>query len=249
MGGMTWSYSRIVQFEKCKYGWFLNYIEESEKENLFFSDYGSFVHDIIRQFLCGELKKKDLYDYYLLNFRGFVKGIPPSTKIYTDYFQKGLSYFKDFSYPYSDIVSVENRVRFDVGGIPFVGFIDAVVRNGKDLVVVDNKSRDLSPRSNRKKPTKSDELLDEYLKQLYLYSIAVKNIYGEYPKRLEFNCFKSGIWISETFKESVLESVKQWAIDTIKEIEQNDKWTASPEFFKCKYLCDVRNDCEFFGML
>ena len=52
------------------------------------------------------------------------------------------------------------------------GVIDLVGRSDTGgLVIVDHKSRALKPRSKRKKPTKTNQELDEYLRQLYLYAV------------------------------------------------------------------------------
>lgn len=68
-----------------------------------------------------------------------------------------------------------------------------------ELVLVDNKSRDLKPRSNRKRPTAKDTELDDMLRQLYLYSIPVFESFGRYPDWLCFNYFRSGVFIKERF--------------------------------------------------
>ena len=62
----TWSYSRINQFEMCPYAFLLNYIKHTPKKPLFFSDYGSFIHKLIEQYLNGELKKDELAGEYLV---------------------------------------------------------------------------------------------------------------------------------------------------------------------------------------
>ena len=93
------------------------------------------------------------------------------------------------------MVGVEKKVDFVVNGIPFVGYIDFLGEKDGDLYVVDNKSRILKPRSSRAKPTKADEELDAYLRQLYIYSAAVEEEYGKTPKSLCFNCFRDKLFI------------------------------------------------------
>ena len=41
---------------------------------MFFSDYGGFVHQIMEQYLQGELDEQDLSLYYLTHFREAVGG-------------------------------------------------------------------------------------------------------------------------------------------------------------------------------
>ena len=61
----TWSYSRINQFEMCPYAFLLNYIKHTPKKPMFFSEYGSFIHKLIEQYLTGKIKKEDLAGEYL----------------------------------------------------------------------------------------------------------------------------------------------------------------------------------------
>lgn len=50
------------------------------------------------------------------------------------------------------MVDVEKRVDFDIDGIRFVGYIDYLgIDDDGEFHIIDNKSRDLKPRSGRKK--------------------------------------------------------------------------------------------------
>jgi hypothetical protein len=107
----------------------------------------------------------------------------------------------------------------------------------------------LKPRSKRSKPTKHDAELDEYLRQLYVYSAAIKGKYGRYPDILEFNCFRSQAMIQEPFESKRLYTVEDWASKTIDSIATNDKWSAKPDYWRCNYLCDVCDHCEYKGLI
>ena len=140
-------------------------------------------------------------------------------------------------------------MNFSIGDNNFAGIIDCVAKDESGIVIVDNKSRALKPRSGRKKPTKADVELDEYLRQLYFYSIPIKDTFHSFPKRLEFNCFRTGQLISEPFCEEELERVKQWAKDRIAIITENEEWSPKIDFWKCRYLCDMCDECEYFSMI
>lgn len=120
-----------------------------------------------------------------------------------------------------------------------------MAKDGDNIIILDNKSRALKPRSGRKKPTKSDLELDEYLRQLYLYSIPIQTEFQQYPERLEFNCFRTQQIIPEPFREDALEHAKLWALQTIDTITQNEDWSPKMEYWKCKYLCDHSHQCEY----
>ena len=164
-----------------------------------------------------------------------------------NYFNQGMEYLKKVSKPSGEIVAVERSFSFTVDGLPFTGVADLLVKDGS-LVIWDHKSRDLKERSRRGRYTKTDEELDHYLRQLYLYSIAVKDIYGVYPSHLAFNCYRTGQIIMEPFLESGLTSAKEWALDTVSRIHHAQKFPPSVDFFRCRYLCDVHDDCEFYEL-
>lgn len=241
---MTWSYSRITAFEDCPYKWFLKYIKRLPPLPLFFSSYGSFLHKIIERFLTGELSKRDLPGYYLQYFREQVTGRAPSQKVFDNYFSQGLRYLKTIHFPYAAILEVERKVEFEISGIPFIGFVD-LVANEDGLILVDNKSRILKPRSGRMNPTQSDRLLNQYLRQLYLYSIPISRQYGAVPVRLDFNCFRSNRFIEENFDENAYAITQSWALERIAQITEETGWRPSLDYFKCSFLCDMSPHCEY----
>lgn len=245
--GMTWSYSRITAYEDCPYRFYLKYIKKIEGKKQFFSDYGSFMHLIIQMFLNGELKKEELALYYLTNFRGKVSRGAPSQSIFQNYFAQGLEYLKNIEKPKEEILGVEKEVYFELGRKKFTGYIDLVSKDDS-IIITDNKSRALKSRTTRNKPTKSDKELDKYLKQLYIYSIPIKNEFHEYPKLLRFNCFRTRTEITEPFDADAYETTKQWALNIIEAVVNEENWNPSIEWFKCKYLCDVCGDCEYYRL-
>lgn len=240
---MVWSFSRIRCFNDCPYRWFLIYIKNSKRTPRFYSSYGSFVHKLIEQFYKGELEKEEMCIKFLFDFSNEVKGIRPQESTVQKYIKAGLNYFKNFKpFPF-ETVAVEEKVEFDVDGIPFVGFIDYHGVTGSEHYIVDNKSKDLRPRSNRKTPTVKDKELDEMLRQLYIYSAAIKQKYGKFPKSLCFNCFKTGTFIEEPFSEEAYDEAVKWAKENIENIKNADDFHPNRDFFSCNYICDVSDEC------
>lgn len=70
---MVWSYSRIKAFDDCPYRWYLKYIRHLHGKDMFFSDYGSFVHKLIELYFLGEKTRDELCDIYLREFKSRVK--------------------------------------------------------------------------------------------------------------------------------------------------------------------------------
>lgn len=232
----------------CPYGFLLNYIKRTDKKPMFFSDYGTFMHKLIEQYLRGFLEKDELLNAYLCGFQKNIRGKAPNSKIFKSYFEQGYDYLCNIDFPYLSPVGVEQRVDFFVGDKPFTGIIDCVAIDDGNLVILDNKSRALKPRSGKKKPTVSDQELDRYLRQLYLYSIPIEQLHHTYPIRLEINCFRTGQLISEPFRAGELEKTKKWALQTIDAITSNEDWSPKIDYWKCRYICDMSEDCCYFQM-
>jgi len=244
---MVWSYSRIACYQQCGYKWFCKYIRGEREAPRFYTSYGSFLHKLIESYYRGSLKKSDMKMKFLTDFSTEVQGARPSEKIVQSYIEKGIAYLESFEpFPYN-MIDVEMEVKYEINGIPFIGYIDYLGEKDGELYIVDNKSRDLKPRSTRKKPTKKDEELDEMLVQLYLYAAAVEQIYGKFPKSLCFNCFKSGVFIEEPFVREKYDEAIKWALDMIGEIKEDENFRPSVEYFGCIHLCGLTSDCEYWN--
>lgn len=244
----TWSHSRLKCFESCKWQFFLKYIRGWKEDETFFASYGSFMHEIIEGFYTGRLTKDEMLEEFLINYQDKVVGYPPKNVKRESYLHKGIAYLEAFEpFPY-EMVAVEDKINFEVNGIPFVGFVDFLGQKDGDLYIVDNKSRDLKPRSKRAKPTKNDEVLDEMLKQLYLYAHAVKQKYGKLPVALCFNCFKNQQFIVEPFDEKKYEEALQWATDQVHIIEDFVEFyeKSDYDYYQCNFLCGLHKNCDFW---
>lgn len=244
---MTWSYSRISGFEMCPYKWFLTYIRGDEEAPTFYASYGSFIHSLLERFYKGELTEDALPSEFLLHFSEEVKGERPSPEIVSKYIQAGLSYLKSFRPFQFETVAVEKELQFDLDGAPFLAIADYIGRKDGKLVIVDNKSRELKPRSGRKKPTQKDQELDGMLRQLYLYAHGVKQEYGELPSLLCFNCFKNGAFIEEPFVNAAYEDTLEWAKREIEFIAGEEDFRPSADYFRCRWLCGFHDDCCYYG--
>lgn len=245
---MVWSYSRIKCFHDCPYRWFLKYIKKLPEEPQFYASYGSFMHKLIEQYYKGELTKEEMQIKFLFDFSKEVQGARPHEGTVQKYIRLGNQYLKDFQpFPFTP-VAIEKKVVFSLGGFPFVGFIDYLGERDDELYIIDNKSRDLKPRSKRSKPTQNDIELDDMLRQLYIYSGAVKQEYGRFPKALCFNCFKAGTFIEEQFSEERYQEAVDWAIKSIEEIQDEEDFNPFVEYFGCRFICGLTDECCYWQM-
>ncbi len=243
---MTWSYSRLEIFDDCPYRWFLTYIHKPklEKEDKFYASYGLFMHDLLEKYYKGENSKEELLMMFLTQFSERTKGGGrPKVDTVRKYFKTGKEYIKSLEPLPFKMISVEEKIDFKIGDYSFTGRIDYLGELDGEYIIVDNKSRDLKPRSKRKKPTKKDEELDSMLKQLYLYADAVRQKYGKLPTKLCFNCFRTGIFIEEPFNEDAYQNAISWAKMKVEEILGAEVFYPNREFFSCYYLCGLSNHC------
>ena len=251
---MRWSYSRVNCFHHCPYQFLLGYITRERRQEAFFANFGSLIHSELERYLKGELTEEALTTDYIMRYRDVVKGKAPNSKMASKYFQSGIDYLNDIGFPYDpkNVIWIEENAEFKVGDFNFVGVIDCLIDDPEDgLVLLDHKSRQLKPRSPRKKkpPTKSDLELDEYERQLYLYCIPVKERIGRYPDVIAFNCFRNEPkkrLIKDKFDEKKFEEAKKWAIDSIKTIIDNEEWEPDMDYWKCNHLCSYNKACEYF---
>ncbi len=242
---MTWSYSRVSSFFDCPYKFFMRYLAGLKEDDCFYATYGSFIHKLIERYYNGEISKDDMATEYCTNFYDEVRGIRPKPNVVENYFNAGFDYLAGFEpFPFN-MVAVEKRINFDVDGIPFVGIIDYIGEKDGELYIVDNKSRALKPRSNRKKPTAKDKELDKMLRQLYLYAAAVKQEYGKFPAALCFNCFRNGEFIVEPFNEDAYNEAISWVKNEIESIKRCKEFYAQRDFYYCRYLCGLSDQCVF----
>lgn len=244
---MVFSYSRLECFEDCPYKWFLKYIGGYRESGRFYSSYGSLVHSLIQRYYLGLLKADELPVAFLTEFSSSVEGDRPSDQIVEKYVSAGLSYFRSFKpFPY-ETIGTEVELRFSISGVPFVGFVDYLGKTDGGLVIVDHKSRDIKPRSNRKKPTENDRTLDKMLRQLYLYAEGVRQVYREQIKLLCFNLFRINSFIAEPFSQTASDEAIAWALRTVEEIKACEDFYPNIDYFPCRWLCGVSEQCLFTG--
>lgn len=215
---------------------------------MFFANYGKFVHELAADFYDGIQTAQELHVRYLRDFKKETIAYYPKRSVYMSYFYDGAEFIKNIRMPDdATVIAVEEEARFSVSGIPFVGYIDRIDRlKSGGLRIVDHKSRKLKPRSGRAKPTKNDQELDEYLRQLYLYSIFVEQEYGELPKTLALNCFRTGTFIEEPFSREAYQNAISWAEQSVASITKEEDFAPCMDYFLCNYLCEMQEKCEYY---
>lgn len=211
---------------------------------MFYANYGKYVHSLLARFYTGEIDREQALTEFLTNFHDEIKGVRPNDRVLGTYIEDAVNYLCLFKPLPFETVAVERKIDFSLGGKRFTAILDYIGRDSDgSLVIVDHKSRRLKQR-NGKKPTKHNLELDSMLRQLYLYSAALKAEFGELPKTLCFNCFRTNLLIQEPFKQDVYEKVIQETLETIRGIEDALMFAEDPAYFKCTWLCEVREQCD-----
>ena len=213
---------------------------------MFYASYGSYIHDLIRRYYAGELTKEQLPTAFMLGFSSGVEGERPAESTVMKYILSGQEYFKNFKpFPYRTL-GTEKELHFELDGITFVAFLDYFGEENGNFVILDHKSRELKPKSGRKKPTAKDLELDSVFRQLYLYAHGVRQVFGEFPSKLCLNCFRNGNFIEEPFSERGYNDAMDWAKRKIEEIADETDFRPYVDYFQCRYLCGFHHDCCFW---
>lgn len=204
----------------------------------------------MEKFYKGELTLFELSNYYDENFNDNVTLSPPSNK-YVDlrdtYYQKGLDFFdnlQDFDFERYEILGVEKEIHFTVADKEFIGFIDLLFREKStgNIITQDHKSASIKFLKNGKPSKKDVPHVLEFKRQQYIYSKAIKEEYGNFPKLLQWNLFKDQYIYSIEFDEKEYEDTIKWAEETIDLISKECMWLPdNSNYFYCNNLCSYRN--------
>lgn len=248
---MTWSFSRLNV--TCPYEFYLNYIECNDSIDSFFGQYGTFCHKILEMYAKGELSEFELPMYYEDHFDEEVWMDAPYNKykdLKEDYYNKGYEYFMNpnLSLEKYDILGVEKEVRFKVGDMDMVGYIDLLLRE-KDtgrIIVFDHKSASLKVlKSGQISKTDAAHFL-EFKRQLYLYSKAVIEEYGHVDE-LRWNMYKDCKTISIPWVEEEYHEALEWATNAAQTLKNTSEWLPKEPCggydYYCNNLCGQRENC------
>lgn len=245
---MTYSFSRLSSFYQCKREWKKRYIDCEQGTDSAMGQFGSFCHKILELYSKGYLSIFELSSYYEDHYNEEVN-IPFPNNNYVDlsknYYESGLNYFNNFNTEYNNIyniLGVEKEVKFNINNYDMIGYIDLLLQNkdNNEITILDHKSATIKINKNGKISKGDQEHFESFKRQLYLYCIPIIKEYG-HVDWLEWNMFKQGNTIRIHFDQSEYEAAIQWAIDTIKQIEQEQEYLPNPDYFYCCNLCSVRN--------
>lgn len=248
-----YSYSQLEQVSECPYSFYLERIEEDNKDKLVgnsFASQGTLIHDLLDKWAKRELSKDQLISEYKRRYPIEVENNWPRMLAAKGYAEKtynaGLDYFENFDeFEGYKVVASEQKFITRLFDRQFVGIIDMILQdvNTGEFIILDHKSKSLS---SFKKAENS------MYRQQFLYSKYFYEKYNAYPDRLMFNLFKeNGLKMQRQFDGDAYNNTLEWAKEQIEKIENYEllDWFTTkegadvkPDFF-CHEICSCRKIC------
>ena len=223
----VYSHSKITSYEKCPFKYKLRYIDKIKPlvEKTIESHLGNAVHDSF-EWLYNNVKKgeiptvEELIEHYANSWqRDYNQNILIVKTEFRaeDYFNKGAEFLINYYFQYHPFddgtIECEKRITINLGeNVIIYGFIDRLAHNKKtgEYEIHDYKTANTLP-------TRENIEGD---KQLALYSIAIKELYGE-DKEISliwhYLAHNQKICLKKNKEE--LEELKRNILQTIREIE------------------------------
>ena len=230
------SVSQLSTFEKCKLSYHYGYNLKFPRSDNFWSQAGTLGHSIFEEKDKGEIE--NCLEEWVRRFPLEVTERPNTSyanKIVNSVYNGVYKFFEKFNGWKTPPELLEHYFEVDMGDYVLRGYIDRVsFLNGSEMGIQDYKI------SN---PYKGVELRNK-MRQLYLYSVAFKEIYGKYPDKLTLFFFKTGTHHTEDFQEKYLKEAISWANHINLQIESTKEYPANKEDFFCKNICSFYNNCE-----
>jgi len=254
----TYSHSRLSTFEQCKLKFKYHYIDKilPEIEKSIELHLGNCVHKTL-EWIYSQVKEGNLpsIDDIMLNYsRQWKKDYAPGMIIVDnsltdkDYFNRGIQFLLDYyskHYPFEDgTIELEKEIKVTLdekGEYEIIGFIDRLAKNLQtgEYEIHDYKTASSLP---------TQEKIDND-RQLALYALAVKEIYGEDEEVCliwHYLAYNKKICSKRTNEQ--LQKLKQETLELIKKIESTTEFSSSKgklcKWCEYKQMCPEWNICE-----
>lgn len=248
-----YSYSKLNTFDTCPSLYYKTYIEGNRGKNNGFALAGSIAHNIVDDFYKGKYTDFELPDIFAEKWETDFLGKGYNVILMSPKFKKNLTenyknsfnkYFSNFrAYDNCKIIGTEIRFLFLLKNrnkeILYEGVIDGLgIDSDGEYAIWDSKS---------KGAFKNKSELNNYLVQLYSYSLYTKYIYKKYPKTLNFNQFRlegEKRVATEIFDIKKYNETIDWIFSTVEKIENEKLWLPTCNEFFALNLCNHRDTCE-----
>ena len=240
----TYSFSRLTTWHSCKLSFQRQYVLGHKGEDNWFSRFGTLAHDIFEKVDRGLLLPEGSFQEWISRYDSEVLLGGEHEEKWMDGWQRDAEkFFAGFKGWKSNPIWIEEHVHvrssYEHNGesIPFMfqGFVDRLgMTADKGFSMQDYKCSKVY----------TGATLKEKQRQMYLYSAAVKNRLGEFPKTLIFYHFRQKVPVTIPFNMDDYKEAWEWAANTVREIETYEgDYPLTANGYFCKAICNFRNDC------
>ena len=253
----TYSHSKLSTFEQCPLRFKFKYIDKliPDIEKTIEAHLGSMVHDTL-EWIYNEVRNNhfvpnldEVIEHYATHWQQEYSEnivVVKNNMTTKNYFDKGVQFLIDYyvkHQPFKDgTIECEKKITLELGENGehnIVGYIDRLVYDEENdrYEVHDYKTANSLP---TKEKVESD-------RQLALYSIAVKNTFGqEKDTLLVWHYLAHNTKITSTRTENELEQLKKDILELIHKIESATEFPARKSIL-CNW-CEFKETCKKFHM-
>ena len=245
-----YSHSKLETFEKCRLKFKYKYIDKiiPDIPKSIEAYLGTMVHETLEWLYINVMKKRipsvnEMIEFYSSNW---IKKFSPDFPIVRkemkaeDYFNRGVEFLVNYymkNHPFGDnTIATEKKIEINIeGGKKLIGYIDRLVHNmGKNEIEIHDYKTSASLMSVEQ---------IENSRQLALYSIAIKELFGKDKKvSMVWHFLAHDMKFSISSTNEKLEKLKEEVISLINEIEQTKCFPPSKSRL-CDW-CEYKNVCE-----
>lgn len=249
----VYSHSRLSTFEQCRYKYKLKYIDKipSPIEKSIEAHLGDCVHNALewlyKNIINGKIPEvEEVIEKYSLTWSEKdsenMKIVRDLTK--KDYFNKGVKFLIDYYFknkPFDDgTIETEKKIWVTLEkNFPhkLIGFIDRLVFNKEtgEYEIHDYKTANTLPSKDK----------FETDRQLALYSIAIKENYGNKPVLLKWHYLNYNMQITSKRSDEDLQKLRKDIIELIGKIEKTTEFP--PQKTPLCEWCEYKPYCKAWG--
>ncbi|MFH1508774.1 MAG: UvrD-helicase domain-containing protein [bacterium] len=234
------SYSQIRDFNDCPLRYKFKYLLKIPQRGSQVFSYGQSLHGTLRKFheqikLGKQPKEEDLHKYLNQEWVGdWYSSRAHERKRKKEAKDTLKKYYQDNKSNFKKPVYLEKGFSVKINKTSFSGFIDRVDDLGKGKVeIIDYKTGSM-PKA------KAD--IEQAKRQLYIYGLAMKEVFKLQPEKVTLYYLDKGEQISDSLLPERMKIEMKELVTTTKEIKKS-KFNPTPGYMICKY-CDFRDICE-----
>ena len=249
LDNMAWSYSSVNSFATCPHMFKLTYIDSVNRKNNFFSEYGLFSHKILENYFKDKLDIMELALYYENDYAKSIISPPPPypAGMSEKYYNQGLEFFLNFDFDKEkyNIIYIEKKIQAIFNDIKLVAKPDLILKEkdtGKNILLDYKTSVPfIKEIPNMKK-------IDEYKKQLYLYSYFTNEQLHANIDIIKLWFLRVNKWYEFAYNEDEAADVVNWFYSTILDIKSEEVFPPcdiKKNAYFCDNLCSVKEHCKY----